>query len=72
MSVRFGLAYDFRNPERWGRPWAEVFHALLEQIEYVDTLGFDSIWITEHHFVPDGYAHLRSRSWRRSRHALRT
>ena len=56
MSVRFGLAYDFRNPERWGRPWAEVFDALLEQIEYVDTLGFDSIWITEHHFVPDGYA----------------
>ena len=56
MSVRFGLAYDFRNPERWERPWAEVFQALLEQIEYVDTLGFDSIWITEHHFVPDGYA----------------
>ena len=56
MSVRFGLAYDFRNPERWERPWGEVFHALLEQIEYVDTLGFDSIWITEHHFVPDGYA----------------
>ena len=38
MSVRFGLAYDFRNPERWERPWGEVFHALLEQIEYVDTL----------------------------------
>ena len=56
MSVRFGLAYDFRNPERWKRPWPEVFSALLEQIEYVDTLGFDSIWITEHHFVEDGYA----------------
>ncbi len=56
MPVRFGLVYDFRNPQRWERPWPEVFAALLEQIEYADTLGFDSIWITEHHFAADGYA----------------
>ncbi len=55
MTVRFGLVYDFRNPERWRQPWPEVFRALLEQIEYADQLGFDSIWITEHHFAADGY-----------------
>ncbi len=55
MAVRFGLVYDFRNPERWQRPWPELFAALLEQIVYAEELGFDSIWITEHHFVEDGY-----------------
>lgn len=55
MRVRFGLAYDFRNPERWKRPWAEVFAGMLDQIEYADTLGYDSIWVTEHHFAEDGY-----------------
>jgi probable F420-dependent oxidoreductase len=55
MSVRFGLAYDFRNPARWERPWAEHFGALLDQIVFAEELGFDSVWITEHHFVDDGY-----------------
>jgi probable F420-dependent oxidoreductase len=55
MTVRFGLAYDFRNPARWQRPWPELFAALLDQIAYAEQLGFDSIWITEHHFVEDGY-----------------
>lgn len=55
MPVRFGLVYDFRNPEQWGRPPQELFAALLDQIAYADQLGFDAIWITEHHFVADGY-----------------
>ena len=25
MAVRFGLAYDFRNPARWQRPWPERY-----------------------------------------------
>jgi probable F420-dependent oxidoreductase len=56
MPVRFGLAYDFRNPERWQRSWADVFAELLDQIVFAEELGFDSIWITEHHFAEDGYA----------------
>lgn len=55
MAVRFGLVYDFRNPRQWQRPWPEHFHGLLDQIVYAEELGFDSIWITEHHFVEDGY-----------------
>ena len=53
--MRFGLAYDFRNPAQWERPWHEVFQKLLRQIERVEEMGFDSIWITEHHFAADGY-----------------
>ncbi|MEE2777805.1 MAG: LLM class flavin-dependent oxidoreductase [Acidobacteriota bacterium] len=55
MSVRFGLAYDFRNPEQWRQPWGEVFAKLLRQIELAEEMGFESIWLTEHHFTDDGY-----------------
>jgi alkanesulfonate monooxygenase SsuD/methylene tetrahydromethanopterin reductase-like flavin-dependent oxidoreductase (luciferase family) len=55
MTVRFGLAYDFRNPLEWRRPWAKVYAELLEQIAWAESVGFHSIWLTEHHFVEDGY-----------------
>ena len=55
MTLRFGLAYDFRNPGQWQRPWPEVYADILDQIAYAETLGYDSIWLTEHHFVEDGY-----------------
>ena len=53
--MRFGLAYDFRNPTEWERPWPEVFRKLLHQIVLAEEMGFDSVWITEHHFAADGY-----------------
>lgn len=53
--MRFGLVYDFRNPAAWRKPWPEVYAELLDQIVFAESLGFDSIWLTEHHFVEDGY-----------------
>jgi len=53
--VNFGLIYDFRNPERWPRPAAELYAEQLDQIAYAEQIGFDSVWITEHHFIEDGY-----------------
>ncbi len=53
--MRFGLAYDFRNPAPWRMPWPAFYGAVLDQIAYAERLGFDSVWITEHHFVDDGY-----------------
>lgn len=53
--MNFGLIYDFRNPKRWERPSAELYAEQLEQIAYAEQLGFDSVWITEHHFIEDGY-----------------
>jgi probable F420-dependent oxidoreductase len=53
--MQFGLIYDFRNPARWERPFAELYAEQLEQIAYAEHLGFDSVWITEHHFIKDGY-----------------
>lgn len=53
--MQFGLIYDFRNPARWRRPAAELYAEQLEQIAYAEQLGYDSVWITEHHFIEDGY-----------------
>jgi len=55
QPVRFGVVYDFRNPPDSGRAFPDLYAATLEQIRLVDQLGYDSVWITEHHFVEDGY-----------------
>jgi alkanesulfonate monooxygenase SsuD/methylene tetrahydromethanopterin reductase-like flavin-dependent oxidoreductase (luciferase family) len=51
--VKFGLWYDFRNPQ--GQPWSALYGELLDQIEWADTAGFDSVWLSEHHVTDDGY-----------------
>lgn len=53
--VRFGLWYDFRNPAAAGRSHESFYAEVLDQIAYAEELGFGSIWLTEHHFVQDGY-----------------
>jgi len=53
--VTYGLWYDFRNPDRW-RQEPERFHSeRLAQIADAEAAGFDSVWLTEHHFCDDGY-----------------
>ncbi len=53
--MRFGLWYDFRNPAQWRRPFTELYTETLEQIAWAETLGYESIWVSEHHYVDDGY-----------------
>lgn len=54
-QVNFGLWYDFRNPSSAGRSFESLYRASLEQIVWAESLGFDSVWLTEHHFCADGY-----------------
>ncbi len=53
--VNFGLWYDFRNPPQWQVPFEIFYAARLQQISEAEQLGFDSCWLTEHHFCEDGY-----------------
>ena len=53
--VNFGLWYDFRNPPQWQVPFERLYAESLDQIVEAERLGFDSAWITEHHFCDDGY-----------------
>jgi len=54
-KVRFGYQLDFRNPPGSERRFATLYRDSLEQVEVAEALGFDSIWLTEHHFTDDGY-----------------
>lgn len=54
-GLRFGLWYDFRNPPRWRQDPAALYAATLAQIERAEALGWDDVWLSEHHFVDDGY-----------------
>ena len=53
--MNFGLWYDFRNPQPWQQPFDAFYDGVLNQIVDAEQLGFDSIWLTEHHFCEDGY-----------------
>ena len=55
QPVRFGVAYDFRLPPGSGGTLPARYAETLEQIRFVDQLGYDHVWVTEHHFVDDGY-----------------
>jgi alkanesulfonate monooxygenase SsuD/methylene tetrahydromethanopterin reductase-like flavin-dependent oxidoreductase (luciferase family) len=50
--MKFGLFYlfsDFGNS-----PQDRLFHEILEEIEYGEELGYDSVWLPEHHFAVYG------------------
>jgi probable F420-dependent oxidoreductase len=55
-QLRFGLWYDFRNPAQWRKPYDKLYAATLEQIAWAESLGYDDIWLSEHHFIDDGYS----------------
>src|ERR1041384_5072680 len=55
LPLRLTLVYDFRNPPDSGIPTARLYAEILEQVAWLDTLGLDLVWFTEHHFVDDGY-----------------
>ena len=54
-TVRFGYGFDFRNPQQWQRPWADLYAEHLEFIALTEELGFRSVWLSEHHGMEDGY-----------------
>ncbi|HLW70886.1 MAG TPA: LLM class flavin-dependent oxidoreductase [Candidatus Binataceae bacterium] len=55
-KLSFGLWYDFRNPVQWRRSDKEIYDAIIDQVAWAETIGYDDVWLTEHHFVDDGHA----------------
>jgi alkanesulfonate monooxygenase SsuD/methylene tetrahydromethanopterin reductase-like flavin-dependent oxidoreductase (luciferase family) len=54
-KLRVGVCYDLRNPPDSGRAHRELYAEILDQVQWLDGLGADLAWFTEHHFVDDGY-----------------
>ncbi|MGI9325832.1 MAG: LLM class flavin-dependent oxidoreductase [Pseudomonadales bacterium] len=54
-QVNFGLWYDFRNPPPSAVSHETLYQQIFEQITWAEQLGYDSVWLTEHHFCEDGY-----------------
>ncbi|MSP05677.1 MAG: LLM class flavin-dependent oxidoreductase [Acetobacteraceae bacterium] len=53
--LRMGVIYDMRNPPESGIDTQSMYAAILDQVAWLDALGLDLAWFTEHHFVEDGY-----------------
>lgn len=50
--MRFGTYYFLQAPP--GSAHADVIHREFAQILLTEDLGFDSVWLTEHHFIEYG------------------
>jgi luciferase family oxidoreductase group 1 len=55
--MKFGIFYELQLP----RPWTEtsehdLFQQALGQMELADRLGYDYVWMVEHHFLEE-YSH---------------
>jgi alkanesulfonate monooxygenase SsuD/methylene tetrahydromethanopterin reductase-like flavin-dependent oxidoreductase (luciferase family) len=54
--VKFGFGLDFRNPPMWPRPWVDLYQDYLDFAVWLESLGFDYVWLPEHHGIEeDGY-----------------
>lgn len=54
MTLKFGVLWPFRNPG--GVAWDTFYQSQLDLIVESERLGFDEAWLTEHHFIDDGYS----------------
>src|SRR5256886_7665088 len=50
--MRFGTYYFLQAPPALTH--ADVFRRGIEQMAWTEGLGFDSLWLTEHHFIEYG------------------
>src|SRR5437773_2577834 len=50
--MRFGMYFFLQAPP--GRPQAEIIVDEVDQMVLAEELGYDSIWLTEHHYADYG------------------
>lgn len=54
--VRFGLGLmTLQRPPGDPTPWSQVYGDTVDLARAAEAAGFDSIWLSEHHFTDDGY-----------------
>jgi len=54
--MKFGIGYySLQSPPHNPSPHQKLYAEMLEEISVAEELVFDSAWLTEHHFLNDGY-----------------
>jgi probable F420-dependent oxidoreductase len=54
--MKFGVGYySLQSHPHRPRPHEELYEEMLKEISAADEMGFNSAWLTEHHFLSDGY-----------------
>ena len=55
--MKFGMLYELQIPKPWDtKSEPDVFKEALEQVVLAEEMGFDYMWIVEHHFLTE-FAH---------------
>jgi probable F420-dependent oxidoreductase len=54
--MNFGLLMSFRNSSRNELSYSELYRKHVDLAVEAEDMGFDTIWLTEHHMVDDGYS----------------
>src|SRR5262249_25262123 len=42
-------------PSQWEQPWDRLWRELIDLIAWAETIGWDDVLLSEHHFTEDGY-----------------
>ena len=54
-TALFALGFGTTSATRAGASFEDFYAETLDQIVWAEELGYGSVWLTEHHFVDDGY-----------------
>jgi alkanesulfonate monooxygenase SsuD/methylene tetrahydromethanopterin reductase-like flavin-dependent oxidoreductase (luciferase family) len=52
--MKFGIFILPSWPEAETAHQGRIYHEAVEQIQYAEELGFDAVWMAEHHFTRFG------------------
>jgi alkanesulfonate monooxygenase SsuD/methylene tetrahydromethanopterin reductase-like flavin-dependent oxidoreductase (luciferase family) len=55
-KVRFAPIIHFRNPRKWYRDPTRLYGEIIDSIVAAEALGYDVVYLTEHHFTQDDWA----------------
>ncbi|MFT4584361.1 MAG: alkanesulfonate monooxygenase SsuD [Gammaproteobacteria bacterium] len=53
--MKYSIFYSLQAPEQFNVSPQQVYAEALDQIQRADELGIHQVWLTEHHFMDDGY-----------------
>lgn len=54
LSIGYGII-SCQRPTGSTQTWSEIYADAVALVEAAEAAGFDSAWVTEHHFTADGY-----------------